>query len=119
MLSQLTVSNCLPQDAQRATLVGRVWVDGSGPLLVKVLPDGVYDLSATAVTMSELLELPDPVAAVRSVTGARLGDTAAILRNSSEDERRPGLPWFLAPCDLQCLKATGLHRCDLVRAHET
>ena len=108
MLDQLTTSNCLPQDAARATLVGRVWVEGSGPVLVRVTPEGVYDLGAAAPTMSDLLELADPVAAVRQAQGARLGDTAAILKNSSQDERKTTLPWFLAPCDLQALKATGV-----------
>ena len=108
MLSQLTTSNCLPHDAARATLVGRVWLEGTGPLLVKVQPEGVYDLSAIALTMSDLLDLPDPVAAVRRATDARIGDTAAILKNSSQDEHQRSLPWFLAPCDLQCLKATGV-----------
>jgi fumarylacetoacetate (FAA) hydrolase family protein len=108
MLDQLTTSNCLPQDAARATLVSRVWVEGSGPVLVRVTPEGVYDLGAAAPTMSDLLELADPVAAVRSCAGERLGDTAAILQNSSQDERKTTLPWFLAPCDLQALKATGV-----------
>jgi fumarylacetoacetate (FAA) hydrolase family protein len=108
MLDQLNVSNCLPADAARATLVARVWVDGVGPVLVRVTPEGVHDISAVAPTMSDLLELPDPVAAVRQAQGARLGDTAAILRNSSQDERKSALPWFLAPSDLQCLKATGV-----------
>ena len=108
MQQQLQISSCLPQDAERATLVGRVWVEGSGPVLVNVRPDGVYDLGAVAHTMSDLLELADPVAAVRQPLGKRLGDVAAILSNSEHTERRPELPWFLAPCDLQCLKATGV-----------
>jgi fumarylacetoacetate (FAA) hydrolase family protein len=108
MLNQLTTSICLPQDADRATLVARVWLEGAGPVLVTVRPDGVYELGAAASTMSELLELDQPVAAVRQHTGRRLGDTAAILKNSAQDERKTTLPWFLAPCDLQCLKATGV-----------
>jgi len=108
MKQQLQTSSCLPQDAERATLVGRVWIEGTGPVLVRVQPDGVYDLGAVAATMSELLELADPVAAVRQPLGKRLGDVAAILSNSEHTERRPELPWFLAPCDLQCLKATGV-----------
>ena len=108
MKQQLQTTTCLPQDAERATLVGRVWVEGTGPVLVRVRPDGVYDLGAVATTMSELLELADPVAAVRQPLGQRLGDVAAILKNSEHTERRPELPWFLAPCDLQCLKATGV-----------
>ena len=38
----------------------------------------------------------------------RIGDTQAVLRNSSQDERNPALPWFLAPSDLQALKAAGV-----------
>ena len=108
MKQQLQTSYCLPQDAERATLVGRIWVEGMGPVLVRVQPDGVYDLGSLAPTMSDLLELSDPVTAVRQHQGKRLGDTAAILSNSDYTERRPELPWFLAPCDLQCLKATGV-----------
>ena len=108
MKQQLQTSYCLPQDAERATLVGRIWVEGMGPVLVRVQPDGVYDLGSLAPTMSDLLELADPVTAVRQHQGKRLGDTAAILSNSDYTERRPELPWFLAPCDLQCLKATGV-----------
>ncbi|MFN4360657.1 MAG: fumarylacetoacetate hydrolase family protein [Hylemonella sp.] len=108
MQNQLTPDHCLPHDAARATLVGRVWIEGTGPVLVQVRLDGVYDLGTLGPTMSDLLERPDPAAAVRSSKGARLGDTAAILKNSSQDERRPALPWFLAPNDLQAIKATGV-----------
>ena len=38
----------------------------------------------------------------------RIGDTQAVLRNSSQDERNPALPWFLAPSDLHALKAAGI-----------
>ncbi|MDH5206284.1 MAG: fumarylacetoacetate hydrolase, partial [Hylemonella sp.] len=105
---QLTPSHCLPQDASRATLIGRVWIEGEGAVLVRVTTEGVHDISAAAPTMSDLLELPEPVAAVHAHTGNRLGDTATILANSAQDARDPALPWFLAPSDLQALKATGV-----------
>ena len=108
MLDQLSTSICLPVDAARATLVGRVWLNNVGPVLVCVTPDGVYDLSPAAATMSELLEMEDPVSAVRQHGVHRIGDTQAVLRNSSQDERNPALPWFLAPSDLQALKASGV-----------
>ncbi|PHM21164.1 MAG: fumarylacetoacetate hydrolase [Curvibacter sp. PD_MW3] len=108
MLNQLTPENCLPTDAARATLVGRLWIEGTGPVLVQVRPDGVYDLGAVAPTMSDLLECPDAAAAVRKNQGTRLGDIAAILKNSAHDERKRALPWFLAPNDLQAIKATGV-----------
>ena len=108
MFDHLLPSICLPVDAARATLVGRVWLNAVGPVLVCVKPDGVYDLSPAAATMSELLEMDDPVGAVRQHSVTRIGDTEAVLRNSSQDERNPALPWFLAPCDLQALKAAGV-----------
>ena len=58
--------------------------------------------------MSELLEMEDPGGAVRQHGIKRIGDTQAVLRNSSQDERNPALPWFLAPSDLQALKAAGV-----------
>ena len=108
MLNHLSSAICLPLDAASATLVGRVWMNDVGPVLVCIKPDGVYDLSSAAVTMSDLLEQGDPAAAVRHHAGTRLGDTEAVLKNSSQDERNPALPWFLAPCDLQAIKASGV-----------
>lgn len=108
MLNHLSSAICLPLDAASATLVGRVWMNDVGPVLVCIKPDGVYDLSSAAVTMSDLLELDNPAAAVRQHAGTRLGDTEAVLKNSSQDERNPALPWFLAPCDLQAIKASGV-----------
>jgi fumarylacetoacetate (FAA) hydrolase family protein len=106
--SHLQLSVALPGDADRALLVGRVWVQGQGAVLVQVRPDGVYDLSAVAATSSELLELADPVAAIRAATLPRLADTQAVLANSAQDARDPALPWLLAPCDLQAIKAAGV-----------
>jgi len=88
--------------------VGRVWLNNVGPVLVRVKPDGIYDLSPAAKTMSELLETEDPVSAVHQHGVQRIGDTQEVLRNSAHDQRNPALPWFLAPCDLQALKASGV-----------
>ena len=108
MFDHLSTSICLPVDAANATLVGRVWLNDVGPVLACIKPDGVYDLSSAAATMSELLELEDVVGAVRQHGVSRIGDTQAVLRNSSQDERNLALPWFLAPCDLQAIKASGV-----------
>lgn len=104
----LTVSAALPADAADAMLAGRAWVQGQGPVLVQVRPDGVYDLSGVAPTMSQLLELPDPAQAIRSARLARIADAGAVLANSACDARDPALPWLLAPCDLQAIKAAGV-----------
>src|SRR3569623_1923090 len=38
----------------------------------------------------------------------RIAQTAAVLANSAEATRNPALPWLLAPCDLQAVKAAGV-----------
>lgn len=106
--THLSPAAALPADAQRAVLVGRAWLQGQGPVLVRAQPDGIYDLSALAATSSQLLELPDPAAAARAHAGKKLGDTAAVLANSAHDVRDPALPWLMAPCDLQAIKAAGV-----------
>jgi fumarylacetoacetate (FAA) hydrolase family protein len=110
MKDRLTVSRCLPDDHERAVLVGRVFVAAlEGPVLVRVQADGVYDLSAVAATSSQLLDRDSPAAAIRAAgTLPRLASTADVLANSAHDARDPGQPWLLAPCDLQALKASGV-----------
>lgn len=98
----------LPADAQQATLVGRVWVQGQGPVLVRVDQEAVYDLSALAPTSSALLELPDVAAAVRAHDGKRIASVADVIANTSADARVEETPWLLAPCDLQAIKASGV-----------
>ncbi len=102
----------LPQDAHQALLIGRLWVPGSGPFLVAVTPQDVLDLSGLATTSSSLLELPNAVAQVRacltSGQAKRLASTAQALSNSDETQRQADQPWFMAPCDLQAVKAAGV-----------
>jgi len=97
-----------PVDAADALLVGRVHIAGQGATLVQVTPESVFDISGLAATCSELLELNDPAALLRSHRGERLAGTADVLANSAFDARSDALPWFLAPCDLQAIKAAGV-----------
>ncbi|HEY3046774.1 MAG TPA: fumarylacetoacetate hydrolase family protein [Polaromonas sp.] len=113
MKNFLSLAYALPVDAPDALLIGRVWVDGpegSGPVLALVTASDVLDLSSVAATASQLLELPDVVKAVRAAAPflPRLADTAEVLANSAADMRTPQLPWLLAPCDLQAIKAAGV-----------
>jgi fumarylacetoacetate (FAA) hydrolase family protein len=110
MKNSLSLASALPVDAADALLVARVWVEGSGPVLALVTPDGVFDLSSVAPTASQLLELPGVAKAVRAAAPSlpRLAGTAEVLANSAADARKPALPWLLAPCDLQALKAAGV-----------
>jgi fumarylacetoacetate (FAA) hydrolase family protein len=106
----LSPASALPVDARAALLVGRVWIEGTGPVLALVGPDAVFDLSSVAPTASALLELADVAKVVRAAAPSlpRLGDTAAILANSAGSARKKDLPWLLAPCDLQAIKAAGV-----------
>jgi len=100
------LTNALPHDAAQATLIGRLWLPGTGPVLVRVTPDAVLDLSELALTCSDLLELPDAAARVRAHSGRVLGSTASLLNQS--DQATLEVAHFLAPCDLQAIKAAGV-----------
>jgi len=103
----------LPQDGMAGTLVGRVWRAGApggpgGPGVVVLRPEGVFDVSRRFPTMSTLLEADDPAQAVRSIDGEFLCTVEALLDNSRATGRDAALPWLLAPCDLQVVKAAGV-----------
>jgi fumarylacetoacetate (FAA) hydrolase family protein len=108
-MKDLLAAQTLPADGTKGTLVGRAWVPGSppGPSVVAIRGDGVWDITRLAPTMSDLLEADDPVAVARG-KGTRLGDTAALIANSVEAGRDARQPYFLAPCDLQAIKASGV-----------
>jgi fumarylacetoacetate (FAA) hydrolase family protein len=99
----------LPADGTEGTLVGRAWVPGhpAGPSVVALRNGGVYDISASAPTMSDLCNDVDPVA-VASSQGTPVGSIADLLANSNEETRDPGKPSFLAPVDLAAVKASGV-----------
>ena len=102
----------LPADRHNATLVGRVWLPSvNGPALVAVHGDGLHDLSSVAPTCSQLLDLDDPVAAVRRAGSLpRLGSVEEVLARVVGPGGQPSRPepWLLAPCDLQAIKASGV-----------
>jgi fumarylacetoacetate (FAA) hydrolase family protein len=108
--SHLTAGDALPADASRALLIGRAWVPAvKGPMLVRVDGDSLFDLSAIAPCASELLNRPDIAREIRAANALpRIGALADALRNSADDARDPSLPWLLAPCDLQAVKASGV-----------
>ncbi|MCS5735977.1 fumarylacetoacetate hydrolase family protein [Herbiconiux daphne] len=107
-------SRALPADGYTGTLIARVWDPAAGPTggpsPVLVRADGVFDLSGTFATVSDLAEAPDPAAAARLAAddGVRLGGFDEIYANTAASTRDAGRPWLLAPVDLQTLKAAGV-----------
>ena len=106
------VSSVLPDDADQALLVGRIWDPATGgPRVVALSGDSAVDLTRLAGTVSELLELPDPAAAVRA---ALLDPALGVQRWATSDVVAASLagdtarPHLLAPVDLQVIKACGV-----------
>ncbi|MFQ5955407.1 MAG: fumarylacetoacetate hydrolase family protein [Kiloniellales bacterium] len=111
MRAEIDARDCLPADGGDGLLIGRVWAPGEtpGPAVVVIGPDGVTDVSRRVPTVAALLDADDPVPLVRDgADGPRLGSLDEILLNSPEDRRDPTRPWFLAPADLQAIKACGV-----------
>jgi fumarylacetoacetate (FAA) hydrolase family protein len=104
------VEELLPSDGLNGTFVGRIWTTEGvgGPLPVRITGDGVFDLSALAPTLAEILNLPDAAEVIRTSEGKYLGDTLQILQNSACDQQDANNPRFLAPADLQAIKAAGV-----------
>ncbi|MDZ4373005.1 MAG: fumarylacetoacetate hydrolase family protein, partial [Phenylobacterium sp.] len=93
----------LPDDADQATLVGRIWVEAKGPRVVAVRRGKLIDLGGLAPTMADLLDIPDVAGAVRAATGRELGRLADLAMSGVR---------MLAPCDLQAVKAAGVTFAD-------
>jgi fumarylacetoacetate (FAA) hydrolase family protein len=106
------VTTILPEDGVRGTLVGRIElpsltsVHPGGPCVVALRDDGVFDLSARWPTMSDLLEENEPAARVHETPGRRLGSVNALILATLR--RVHDEPHFIAPCDLQVIKAAGV-----------
>jgi fumarylacetoacetate (FAA) hydrolase family protein len=102
----------LPSNCDQALLIGRLWVPNKGPVVVAVTTQYVLDLSALAQTCSDLLEQDDVAEKVhRWITSGQaqpLAKTPEALANSEESVRDASKPWFMAPCDLQAVKAAGV-----------
>jgi fumarylacetoacetate (FAA) hydrolase family protein len=95
----------LPSDGFAGALAARVWrPDASGPSVVAIRQQGVFDVSAAFPTMRDLCETPSPSQALRAVEGPRLGALSDILASG----RTSGAPHLLAPIDLQAIKAAGV-----------
>ena len=88
------------------TYLGRVWNPAfSGPSVVTIRNRRVVDLTSKDAPLScDICEMEDPVGFIRSTVGSDLGDIDEISANPVELDKLH----FLAPCDLQAVKACGV-----------
>jgi fumarylacetoacetate (FAA) hydrolase family protein len=106
------IASCLPEDHDRATLVGRVWLAGQpgGPVVVALRGEELVDLGAIAATMSDLLDMENPAGAVQHA--AKTAPAVARLKEVLAGTLAMKPPYLLAPCDLQAVKAAGVTFAD-------
>jgi fumarylacetoacetate (FAA) hydrolase family protein len=88
-------ADLLPTDHAQAILVGRLLLE-AGPTPVVIREGQVFDVSATAATMADLMERDD----IARLSGPLVCSVEAL--GSSES------PALLAPIDLQVVKACGV-----------
>jgi fumarylacetoacetate (FAA) hydrolase family protein len=100
----------LPRDAERALLLGRVWLPGVGPAVIAVRQGKAIDISQSFALSALLLNEAEPAKALAAAAlkGRDLGPIAAIIDNSEEPRRDEAKPFLLAPVDLQAIKACGV-----------
>ena len=107
---KLRPEDCLPEDAERAILVGRAWVPGDhpGPSPVIIRGADVVDISDTFPTMSELLNTESIESKMDDINGTKIGVIDSLLENSAWRSQDKKHPYLLAPVDLQAVKACGV-----------
>jgi fumarylacetoacetate (FAA) hydrolase family protein len=101
------MSDFLDETTRGGTLLGRVWNPAAGGPSVVTLRDGqVIDITTRAApTARDICETEAPAAYVSAAAGTPLGSLAEIAAVPVGD---PQVPHFLAPCDLQPVKACGV-----------
>ena len=109
MSIKLTPANTLPADGLAGTLMGRAWIPGAvaGPSPVVIRAEGVFDLSRHFATLTDLLEQPEPLEALRAAAGERVCSFEQLLSNSGPTPDATQ-PYLLPPVDLQVIKAAGV-----------
>jgi fumarylacetoacetate (FAA) hydrolase family protein len=100
----------LPDDLQRALLVGRVWRKTAayeGPSVVVVRNGEVLDITASVPTTADLFEREDVVQFARTVAGEALGSVEKLVE-ANLGAMQEDAPRLLAPNDVQAIKACGV-----------
>ncbi|HEM7140559.1 TPA: fumarylacetoacetate hydrolase family protein [Acinetobacter nosocomialis] len=105
----LNSQNSLPDDATQGCLIGRAWIPSqiSGPSPIILRGNQVFDISEKFHTISELLESVDPLKALSEIEGRQVGSIDELFANTVA-EPDTNKAYFLAPIDLQVIKAAGV-----------
>lgn len=101
------MSDFLDEAARTGTLLGRVWdAEAGGPAVVTIRDGLVLDITTReAPTARDICEQEDPAAWVAGARGRPLGALADLATVRPGDLTQTH---FLAPCDLQTVKACGV-----------
>lgn len=97
-----------PHDQDKdGIFVGRIWSPVSeGPSVVTIRDGMVTDITLKeAPLVSDICDMAEPAAYVREAQGVTVGALEEIAANRPGDGSKPH---FLAPCDLQAVKACGV-----------
>ena len=115
MNKPLYAKDFLPADGTSGTLIGRAWIPAArsqnkiaGPSPILVAEDGVFDLSAIAPTVAELINSGFDRSRLDPGKVRYLCSVQDLLHNSHSESRNSELPHLLAPVDLQAIKACGV-----------
>jgi fumarylacetoacetate (FAA) hydrolase family protein len=102
----MPILRVLPDDADSATLIARVWDPvNRGPRVCLVMGDHVVDITTVVSTVSELTENPSVLDDLDDSHVQRWLIEDVCAASLAHDKERP---FFLAPVDLQVVKACGV-----------
>lgn len=110
------IDKVVPNLGNKGTFIGRCFVpEGlaykgiSGPHVVQVKNNEVFDLSDYFTSTAQLVNTPKVVEKLQNLNRlTSLGKLVDILENSIFSTRKNDLPYFLAPNDIQAVKACGV-----------
>lgn len=97
----------LDASERAGTWLGRVWLpEAPGPAIVTLRDGYVLDITSRAApTVRDVLALDDPAGYVRAADGTRVSELEQCCAEPVGDRSKAH---FLAPCDLQAIKACGV-----------
>jgi fumarylacetoacetate (FAA) hydrolase family protein len=109
-----TMKEFLPDDGCAGTLLARVWNPNGpfpGPMVVAVRAAGLFDVTEKWPTVADVLDEPNPAAALNDMGGTFVATVGEALANSALPASDSVLR-FLAPVDVQVIKACGVTFAD-------